>query len=237
MITKYVLPISVCLVVMLGAIGVLQWRSSDADERMIAAAAETQTTKETANETENTDILNPRAEPGAFIIGAEDAPVTIMEFSSLSCPHCATFHRATLPDLKKDYIETGKVKFVFRDFPLNGAAVAGSLLLKCIPLENRYEFMELLFDQQTQWAMDGNYRTTLKQYAALLGVGSDQAEECMSDEDANRAMFETMREGNAAYEVNSTPTFIILPGEEKLTGAQPYGAFSTRIEKLLAEDN
>jgi len=236
MLKKYIIPVVVCLVVLLGSIGILQWSAMNADERIIAdiESASGETAEDTPV-TEKSNGLNPREENGAFIIGAENAPVTILEFSSLSCSHCGTFHKNTLPDLKTDYIETGKVKFVFRDFPLNASAVAGSLLLKCVPLENRYDFMEMLFDQQMQWAMDANYTQKLKQYAALLGIGSDKAEACMNDADAERAMFETMQNANAKYQVNSTPTFIIQPGDTKLVGAQPYGAFSTKIEELLSE--
>jgi protein-disulfide isomerase len=235
---KKIIAVSVCFGVLIACIGILQFASLNADDRMIADI-ETASGKSTVNETnaasEPTDILNPRSDAGAFIIGAEDAPVTILEFSSLSCPHCATFHKTALPDLKKDYVETGKVKFVFRDFPLNSSAVAASLLLKCVPLENRYDFMEMLFDQQAQWAFDANYQTKLKQYASLIGIGSDDADACMNDKEAERAMFETMRDGSTQYEISSTPTFIIQPGDEKIVGAQPYGTFSTRIEALIEE--
>jgi len=234
-----IIAVCVCLVVLLGCIGILQWRSVDADERMIADI-ETPLTEEVVVAEEKVETIEttshaPSEDAGSFTIGNPDAPITILEFSSLSCPHCASFHAGALPDIKKDYVDTGKVKFVFRDFPLNGSAVSASLLLKCVPLNERYDFMEMLFNQQSDWAFDGNYQTKLKQYAALIGIGTDKAESCMNDSATEKAMFDTMREGNSTHEITSTPTFVIQPGDEKLTGSQSYGAFSSRIETLLKE--
>ena len=244
MMKKVILPVIVCLVVLGISIGVLQWRSQDADTRMIAEveanneeaamAFENAVAPATEKTIEKIDI-NPRVEGGSFVVGADDAPITILEFSSLSCPHCATFHANSLSDLKKDYVESGKVKFVFNDFPLNKPAVDGSLLLKCVDIKDRYDFMEILFSQQSQWAFNGDHREKLTQYAALLGVSSDKAEACMNDTDSERAMFEKMRVNNQKYQVKSTPTFVVLPSEKVITGAQNYGVFSTEIERLLSE--
>ena len=173
---KTILSIIICLFVLGGSIGILHFWSQDADQRMIdaietaAGGAEMSTTEITSETTETITVQNEisweaREENGALVIGSLDAPVTIVEYSSLSCPHCASFHKDTLPTLKKDYIDQGQVKFVFHDFPLNKPALAGSLLLKCIPIAERYDFMELLFEQQASWAFEGDYQTKLKQYA------------------------------------------------------------------------
>lgn len=229
-----IIAVCVCLFVLVACIGVLQWRSMDADDRMIADIKSSSNNNEIQSEIETASYA-PRTDAGSFSIGNPDAPVTILEFSSLSCPHCASFHSGALSDLKKDYVDTGKVQFIFRDFPLNAPAVSASLLLKCVPLTERYDFMEMLFNQQAEWAFDASYQTKLQQYAALIGIGTEKADTCMNDAPAEEAMFSTMRAGNAQYEVQSTPTFIIQPGDEKLIGAQPYGEFSTRIEALLKE--
>jgi len=244
---KIIIPVIICLLVLLAAIGALQWKSSNADqdikaETNVTSNATTIETSAIAINTETSATLKTEkvewkatANAGSLTIGAENAPVTITEFSSLSCPHCASFHSGALPDLKKDYVDSGKVKFVFRDFPLNAPAVAGSLLLKCVPVNDRYDFMMMLFEQQAQWAFDPSYAQKLQQYAALIGIGSDKAKSCMTDKDAELAMFDQMRLGNARYGIESTPTFVFEPSEEKLTGAMPYGEFSKRIEKLLIE--
>ena len=83
-----------------------------------------------------------------FIIGNNNAPITIIEYASMSCSHCANFHNNTLPDLKKEYIDTGKVKYVFRDFPYNYPALLGSMLMRCIPSEVRYDYMNALYKLQ-----------------------------------------------------------------------------------------
>jgi protein-disulfide isomerase len=242
--TKTLYSIIICLFVMGGSIGVLHWWSQDADERMMnnietaADDAKVNIAEITSETTETIIVQNKisweaREENGALVIGSPDAPVTIMEYSSLSCPHCATFHKDTLPTLKKDYIDQGQVKFVFNDFPLNKPALAGSLLLKCVPIEDRYNFMELLFEQQSAWAFESDYVTKLKQYAALLGVSGDKAEECMNNELSERVMFIKVKEAADKFEISSTPSFVILPTEETLTGAQSYSEISKRIEAIL----
>jgi protein-disulfide isomerase len=230
---KIIIPVVVCLTVMVVVIGVFQWTSLHADEVDIAPTEIVEITEDQVP----APVTKAQAsiENGSFVIGAPDAPITIMEFSSLSCPHCATFHKNTLPTLKKDYVDRGQVKFVFNDFPLNKAAVDGSLLLKCVDLDNRYEFMEMLFAQQGEWAFAPDHRTKLKQYAALLGMGGDKADACMNDTDAERTMFENMQLNNAKYQVKSTPTFVVIPSEKVIKGAQNYGTFSTEIERLLAK--
>ena len=80
-----------------------------------------------------------------FVIGNQDAPITIIEYASMSCSHCADFHNHTLEDLKTEYIDTGKVKFVFRDFPFNYPALAGSMILRCVPEDVRYDYMNALY--------------------------------------------------------------------------------------------
>lgn len=230
-----IIAVCICLLVLIACIGFMQWRSQDADERIMAQATAQEAQEKTEPVSGNiiTKDYTPRFTDGSFAIGNPDAPVTIIEFSSLSCPHCASFHSGALKDIKKDYIDTGKVQFIFNDFPLNAPAVAGSLLLKCIPVDDRYDFMEMLFDQQAQWAFDQDYVTKLKQYASLIGIGNDAAEKCIFDTEVERKMFNVMRLGSQQHDVQSTPTFIIKPSNEKLIGALPYGEFSTRIEKLL----
>jgi len=127
---KKIIAVCICLSVMLACIGILQWRSVDADERMIddIEAQKSSFANIPSLNAANAKALaeaqkksfTPRADTGSFSIGNPDAPVTILEFSSLSCPHCASFHKGALADIKKDYVDTGKVQFVFRDFPLNG---------------------------------------------------------------------------------------------------------------------
>ena len=86
-----------------------------------------------------------------FVIGNKDAPITIIEYASMSCSHCATFHNNTLPDIKKEYIDTGKVRMVFRDYPFNYPALLGSMMMRCITNDLRYDYMNALYKLQNTW--------------------------------------------------------------------------------------
>ena len=95
-----------------------------------------------------------------FIIGNNDAPVTIIEYASLSCSHCADFHINTLPKLIEEYVDTGKVKIVFRDFPFNYPALLGSMVLHCVPNELRFEYSSALYKLQKKWVVRENKKST-----------------------------------------------------------------------------
>jgi protein-disulfide isomerase len=253
---KKILAAVVCVLVVVLVIGVFQWKSTNwgtpeaqnafEDAALTEANIDGYTAAivdqigtdggEEENQTGKTTVSTtypPRTVDGLLVLGASDAPVTITEFSSLSCPHCASFHADTLPSIKTDYIDTGKVQFVFMDFPLNQQALHGTLLLKCVEATQRYELMELLFKQQSQWAFEGDHQTKLKQYASLLGLSSEKADACMSDVDVEKQLLMRMKAASTQYNISSTPTFLIQPGNKIVTGSATYGTFSTEIEKIL----
>lgn len=261
--TKKIIAVLVCIVALALCIGIFQYVSKDADENIATdafemaadsqddisayteavedalaeeqpqAGSETPETTQTAKQTEAPKSVPARVENGILVLGDENAPVTIMEFSSLSCPHCAAFHKNTLSAIKKDYISSGKVKFMFQDFPLNQQALSASLLLKCLDANDRYNFMEMLFAQQEQWAFQADFQTKLKQYAALLGLPNDKADACMSNTETEQEILTRMKAASTRYNISSTPSFVFVPGEKLITGAHPYGSFSTEIENLL----
>lgn len=257
--SKKWIPVLICIVILVGVIGVMQWKASFADEEMVNRAQTTATTTEDINsavasvEDNDTTVDNANTEDsstpsegamsptysveanGALSVGNPDAPVTLLEFSSFSCPHCATFHNSVLAPIKKDYVDTGKVRIVFMDFPLNRQALDASLLGRCIDTSNRYDFMNMLFEQQNQWAFEGDHRDKLVQYASLVGLSRDKAESCMDDRQTEQDLLAKMKMASERYGINSTPTFVVLPGEQKISGAQSYGAFSQVFESLAAE--
>lgn len=246
-----IIPIVICIAVLAICIGVFQYISQDADENLAADvfeqaaqsdeminaytdAVEEAVTSKTVETTPAAASTTPaRVENGILKIGSPDAPVTIIEFSSLSCPHCASFHKNTLGQVKTDYVDTGKVQFAFYDFPLNQQALHGTLLLQCVDGQDRYALMEMLFDQQAQWAFEGDHKTKLKQYASLLGISSDKAEACMSDTAKEQQILAKMKIAAEEYNIKSTPSFVIMPGKNVITGAHAYGTFSSEIEKRL----
>jgi protein-disulfide isomerase len=168
------------------------------------------------------------------VLGDPNAPITILEYSSLTCPHCATFHANTLPQLKKDYIDTGKVKLVFRDFPFDRAALQASMLARCSNPERYFGFLDVLFKSQNKWAGASDPTQALAQTGKLAGVGDQQFKECLANEALANKLIERRLEAEQKYKVESTPTFVILRGDtvEKVIGAQPITEFAKVIDKL-----
>ncbi|MEO1016868.1 MAG: thioredoxin domain-containing protein, partial [Pseudomonadota bacterium] len=107
---------------------------------------------------------------GERILGDPNAPVEIIEYSSLTCPHCASFHTDTLPSIKEDYIDTGKAKLVMRDFPLNEPAVKAAVVAHCAGDERYFRFLDALFKNQMTWAQTADVDTALVQFAKLGGL-------------------------------------------------------------------
>ncbi|MDX9862597.1 MAG: DsbA family protein [Rhodospirillales bacterium] len=174
----------------------------------------------------DTDGLLPE-----MALGSADAPVTIHEYSSLTCGHCANFHRETLPEIKKAYIDTGKVRFVFRDFPLDNLAFAAALLPHCAGPQRYFGFLEVLFRTQENWAGSKDPLSELKKVARLGGMSADDFDACLN----NQALFVAIRDRATAdsktYDIEATPTFRI--GDDLLVGGQGYEVFREAIENAL----
>lgn len=172
-----------------------------------------------------------------YPVGDANAPVTLIEYSSLGCPHCADFHAKTLPEIKKNYIDTGKVKLVIRDFPLGGPATAAAMMARCTKPERRAQFIEVLFKNQDSWAKAQDPKAALARIGKLGGMSEAEFDRCTSD----KALFEGIQklqlEAQQKYDVNATPTFIVVRGNssegEKISGAQPYEVFEKAFAKAM----
>ncbi len=183
----------------------------------------------------NIHELTVHPELGVRAVGDENAPVKIQEFFSLTCNHCAAFHTGTYQELKKKYIDTGKVYFVYEEFPLNGPALYGSMIARCLP-EDRYAgFIDLLLRNQDKWAFSGDFKASLKQNAALVGMSEEEFEACFNDKDLQKAIGANIQEASEAWGVSSTPSFVINNGEEILRGGQAIEAFDEVIMHLSDE--
>jgi protein-disulfide isomerase len=141
-------------------------------------------------------------------LGKADAPVTIIEYSSLSCPHCATFHKEVLPQLKSEYIDTGKLRYIEREFPLNNSAFAGSVLARCLDPNRFYAFNDYLFSRQDEWAFKEDAIAPLKQYAKQAGLTEAEFEKCIDDEALQKKVL-AVRDKGEKEGVRGTPTFFI----------------------------
>ena len=167
-------------------------------------------------------------------IGKESAPVVIDEYISLTCPHCADFYLHTLPELEKRYVTSGKVKMILHDFPLDGLSLKAAALARCMPPEQYFPFIQILYDNQPKWVAAANPEKILIQYARLGGLDEDRARVCLSDPQIQGAIVAERSVAEQQYDVQSTPTFVFNKGVEKMAGASNVDGFAVIIDRMLA---
>lgn len=173
-------------------------------------------------------------EPGALpeqALGKADAPVTIVEYASMTCPHCATFHEKTLPEFKAKYIDTGKVRMIFREFPFDPRAEAGFMLARCAK-DNYFPMVDVLFKQQQNWAAVQNAKDALLQIAKLAGFSQESFEACLTDQKLLEDVRSVRERGAKDFGVDSTPTFFI--DGNRYPGALSIAELSAIIDPLLS---
>jgi len=166
-----------------------------------------------------------------FSLGKDIAPVTVIEYSSLTCPHCAQFHQAAFPVLKSEFIDTGKVRFVFRDFPLDQVALSGSMVARCAGRNKFFAFIDTLFAQQTGWANDPNPLEALSRIARLGGLSQANFKKCLKDKKIADKIIKQRMYGDKIYAINSTPTIII--NGRKFSGGLSVEQLRALLNKLL----
>ncbi len=167
------------------------------------------------------------------VLGNPNAPVTILDYSSMTCPHCAAFHTETLPKIKEKYIDTGKVKLVFRDFPFDQAALRASMLARCAPAERYYPLLDVLFKAQAQWARAADPAKALSQYGKLAGMSQETIDACMANQTLADGILNIRMTGQNQHRIESTPTFILNDGAATINGNQPFEVFAEAIDKLV----
>jgi protein-disulfide isomerase len=145
---------------------------------------------------------------GEMWLGDEKAPVTIIEYASMTCPHCATFHETTYPELKKRYIDTGKVRFIFREFPLDPLAAAGFMLARCAGKDRYFPLIETLFQKQREWVVQQPLPPLLA-IAKQAGFTQETFEACLSNQQVQDGIDEVRQRAVQKLNVTSTPTFFI----------------------------
>ena len=170
-----------------------------------------------------------------FIIGNNNAPITIIEYASMSCSHCGNFHNNTLPDLKKEYIDTGKVKYVFRDFPYNYPALLGSMVMRCIPSEVRYDYMNALYKLQNMWVVKENAITRQELYKIMQtgGMTKENFDTCLSNVDLENKILQEVMAAQSEFNIRSTPSFLI--NGDLLEGDKPIKVFRQILDKILSD--
>ena len=141
-------------------------------------------------------------------IGKDDAPVTIVEYASMTCPHCAHFHETTYPELKKRYIDTGKVRFIFREFPLDPLAAGAAMLARCADKEKFFPMIETLFQLQRQWAVEKPI-PPLMAIAKQAGFTEQSFNACLSNQKMLDEIQAEQKRAADKFKVNSTPTLFV----------------------------
>jgi protein-disulfide isomerase len=170
-----------------------------------------------------------------LVIGDKNAPITIIEYASLSCSHCANFHNNTLPDIKKEYVDTGKVRFVFRNFPYDPPSLIGSVILKCVPKDVRYDYMNVLFLLRKNWVISDNAKSTQELYKIMQsgGMSKEDFDNCLKRDDLANQIIKGRIDVQNEFNIQSTPSFLINGNLEQ--GNKSVKEFRQIIDKILSE--
>ncbi len=167
------------------------------------------------------------------ILGSAEAPITIIEYSSLTCPHCATFHADALPQIKETWIADGRARLVYRHFPLDGDALRAAAIANCIKGERYFGFLDLLFKTQKRWAKSSDPLKALGQMARLAGLSQEKFEACANDEAEMDRILERRQDGIETYGVESTPTLIV--NGRKVNGARSFDHLEKIFKDIVPE--
>ena len=178
------------------------------------------------------DVAKPVSLPD-MALGPANAPVTITEFASMTCPHCAAFNAEVFPKIKAAYIDTGKVRYVFREFPLDIKAAAGSMLARCIAKDDAGKYfavVDMLFKQQSDWVMKDTTETLIR-IGKQAGLSQQAVEDCLKDQKLLDKIAADQKYAADVLKVNSTPTFFI--NGDMIKGEASFEVFDKKIKSLL----
>lgn len=173
-------------------------------------------------------LITPR------VLGDPNSPLEIREHSSFSCGHCKHFHETNFKEIKKDYIDTGKAHIVFDDFPRNVVDLAAGVVARCVPDAAYFNYIQLLFETQDEWAFKGEHLEYLKQNAKLIGLTDEQVDTCLANQKLQDALAQSAQTANQKHGVGSTPT-LVLNDKIVIPGLTPYEelkkTFDAELEK------
>jgi protein-disulfide isomerase len=192
--------------------------------------------------TQTAQTGQPEIGPEEHVLGKADAPVTIIEYASMTCPHCAAFHSQVMPHIKSEYIDKGLVRFVFRPFPLDGLAARASLMAQCVPGDSYFNMLDILFRSQKDWLSAADPLAALKQIGRTAGLSEADIDRCMADEAVTSKMAAGMQDAQARFGIDSTPSFVVngttytnRPFEDFEEEGTKQPGFDTIIKDLLAK--
>lgn len=171
-----------------------------------------------------------KIQPSDHVLGDPNAPITLIEYASLTCPHCAHFSVAVLPELKKKWIDTGKVKLIYRDFPLDQTALKAAQLAECAGKDKYFGVIDMTFETQPKWATASDPIAELSKSLRIAGMGDAEVKACLANDAVANAVVADYR-GGETLGVNSTPTLFINGQEFK--GARSVEELDATFSKLL----
>lgn len=167
------------------------------------------------------------------VLGNENAPITLIEYASLTCGHCATFHNEVFPKIKSDYIDTGKLKFIYRDFPLDHYALMASMIARCAGNKKFFTFLKVLFKEQPKWTAAKDPFIALGHIARIGGIGKEEFKSCVGNKAIEDGILKSRIDADREFKIKSTPTLII--NGEKYDGARTFKKLKKYIDKLLTK--
>ena len=166
-----------------------------------------------------------------IFLGNKDSKIVVIEYASMTCIHCANFHKEVYPKIKENYIDTNKIKYIFRDFPLDKQALFGSVLARCAPREKYFDFVKLILNTQKKWiSNDDTFMDKLKNIGKLAGLNENKINTCFKNEQIVDKIIKSRSVGEQKYNISSTPSLII---NEKKYSAMSYENFEKIIEHLI----
>ena len=178
--------------------------------------------------------MDKALEPGdlpEIALGEPDAPVKIIEYMSMTCPHCAKYQEDTFPAIKENFIDTGKVYYIFREFPFDPRAMAAFMLARCTPNDKYLPFIDMMFQQQRTWATAEDGSAAMLQMAKLAGFTQESFQACLTDQKLLDDINAVRTRGADEFGVNATPTFLI--NGKKYAGDMSVDTMSALINSML----
>ncbi len=167
---------------------------------------------------------------GERAAGTSEAALVVQEFFSLTCGHCAAFHTGTWPQVKRELVDTGRIRFVFNDFPLDDVALRAAMVARALPVMRYEAFISTLFTTQNRWAFaQGQQMVELAKLAAVAGMGQADFDRVIADQDLQRGILEARLASQNRYQIRATPSFVF--GARLVSGGMSFADFKAQVER------
>lgn len=232
-------------------VGLFSVASAQADEALIQKTADkapveqvvavkettpSQKIEEKTAEKEQKSVEKPTEVKELGVMGDDKAPLKMYVFSSLTCSHCAVFYTKILPELKKEYIDKGLVQLTYVDMPFDRRALAGAMISHCVAPSRYFDFINVLYSNQENWAFQKDAQKIVMGYASLEGLSKEDVKKCLSNQKTLRTLISKRDEMIEKYDVMSTPSFVLIKGDEtrKVIGADKNKLFK-KINTLFKD--